>query len=182
MSSAATSAAASCYGRGQVRVRAFMSGGLGNPPHRGDLVPIPDDPKINGLGAFPICCWDARPPQSAAKVVLGTHKVLASGEGGWVFGVLCVCLGLRSASESPCSACLTPYTQTCPACLPVLLCLLYVVLLFRMLGFLRAHQRASGASSGKRVTTPASATAAPSQRAAAERRCARSEQSSRACL
>ena len=49
-------------------------------------------------------------------------------------------------------------------------------------GFLRAHQRASGASSGKRVTTPASATAAPSQRAAAERRCARSEQSSRACL
>ena len=45
----------------------------------------------------------------------------------------CVCLGLRSASESPCSACLTPYTQTCPACLPVLLCLLYVVLLFRML-------------------------------------------------
>ena len=46
----------------------------------------------------------------------------------------CVCLGLRSASESPCSACLTPYTQTCPACLPVLLCLLYVVLLFRMLG------------------------------------------------
>jgi hypothetical protein len=53
-------------------------------------VPIPDDPKINGLGAFPICCWDARPPQSAAKVVLGTHKVLASGEGGWVFGVLCV--------------------------------------------------------------------------------------------
>ena len=42
--------------------------------------------------------------------------------------------GLRSASESPCSACLTPYTQTCPACLPVLLCLLYVVLLFRMLG------------------------------------------------
>jgi hypothetical protein len=180
VSSAATSAAASCYGGGQVRGRAFMSGGLGNPPHRGDLVPIPDDPKINGLGAFPICCWDARPPQSAAKVVLGTHKVLASGEGGWVFGVLC--LGLRSASESPCSACLTPYTQTCPACLPVLLCLLYVVLLFRMLGFLRAHQRASGASSGKRVTTPASATAAPSQRAAAERRCARSEQSSRACL
>ena len=53
-------------------------------------MPIPDDPKINGLGAFPICCWDARPPQSAAKVVLGTHKVLASGEGGWVFGVLCV--------------------------------------------------------------------------------------------
>ena len=48
--------------------------------------------------------------------------------------------------------------------------------------FLRAHQRASGASSGKRVTTPASATVAPSQRAAAERRCARSEQSSRACL
>ena len=90
MSSAATSAAASCYGGGQVRGRAFMSGGLGNPPHRGDLVPIPDDPKINGLGAFPICCWDARPPQSAAKVVLGTHKVLASGEGGWVFGVLCV--------------------------------------------------------------------------------------------
>ena len=95
---------------------------------------------------------------------------------------LCPSGGLRSASESPCSACLTPYTQTCPACLPVLLCLLYVVLLFRMLGFLRAHQRASGASSGKRVTTPASATAAPSQRAAAERRCARSEQSSRACL
>ena len=90
MSSAATSAAASCYGGGQVRGRAFMSGGLGNPPHRGDLVPIPDDSKINGLGAFPICCWDARPPQSAAKVVLGTHKVLASGEGGWVFGVLCV--------------------------------------------------------------------------------------------
>ena len=92
------------------------------------------------------------------------------------------CGALRTPSESPCSACLTPYTQTCPACLPVLLCLLYVVLLFRMLGFLRAHQRASGASSGKRVTTPASATAAPSQRAAAERRCARSEQSSRACL
>ena len=47
---------------------------------------------------------------------------------------LCPSGGLRSASESPCSACLTPYTQTCPACLPVLLCLLYVVLLFRMLG------------------------------------------------
>ena len=46
---------------------------------------------------------------------------------------LCPSGGLRSASESPCSACLTPYTQTCPACLPVLLCLLYVVLLFRML-------------------------------------------------
>ena len=29
-------------------------------------------------------------PQSAGKVVLGTHKVLASGEGGWVFGVFCV--------------------------------------------------------------------------------------------
>ena len=53
-------------------------------------MPITDDSKINGLGAFLICCWDARPPQSAAKVVLGTHKVLASGEGGWVFGVLCV--------------------------------------------------------------------------------------------
>ena len=39
-----------------------------------------------------------------------------------------------------------------------------------LIRFLRAHQRASGASSGKRVTTPASATAAPSQRAAAERR------------
>ena len=49
-------------------------------------------------------------------------------------------------------------------------------------GFRRAHQRASGASSGKRVITPASATAAPFQRAAAERRCARPEQSSRACL
>ena len=49
---------------------------------------------------------------------------------------LCPSGGLRSASESPCSACLTPYTQTCPACLPVLLCLLYVVLLFRMLGAL----------------------------------------------
>ena len=47
---------------------------------------------------------------------------------------LCPSGGLRSASESPCSACLTPYTQTCPACLPVLVCLLYVVLLFRMLG------------------------------------------------
>ena len=46
---------------------------------------------------------------------------------------LCPSGGLRSASESPCSACLTPYTQTCPACLPVLLCLLYVVLLFRVL-------------------------------------------------
>ena len=51
-----------------------------------------------------------------------------------------------------------------------------------LLRFLRAHQRASGASSEERVTTPASATAAPSQRAAAECRCARSEQSSRACL
>ena len=48
--------------------------------------------------------------------------------------------------------------------------------------FLRAHQRASGASSRKRATTPASAKAAPSQRAAVERRCARSEQCSRACL
>ena len=53
-------------------------------------MPITDDSKINGLGAFPICCWDARPPQSAAKVVLGTHRALASGEGGWVFGVLFV--------------------------------------------------------------------------------------------
>ena len=58
----------------------------------------------------------------------------------------------------------------------------YLTLGFFGFRFLRAHQRASGASSGKRVTTPASATAAPSQRAAAERRCARSEQSSRACL
>ena len=46
---------------------------------------------------------------------------------------LCPSGGLRSASESPCSACLTPYTQTCPVCLPVLLCLLYVELLFRLL-------------------------------------------------
>ena len=45
---------------------------------------------------------------------------------------LCPSGGLRSASESPCSACLTPYTQTCPACLPVLLCLLSAVLLLRM--------------------------------------------------
>ena len=181
MSSAATSAAASCYGGGQVRGRAFMSGGLGNPPHRGDLVPIPNDPRSMGWEPFPS--------------VAGTHALLSQLRRSFSartrywpqvreVGCLgyCVCLGLRSASESPCSACLTPYTQTCPACLPVLLCLLYVVLLFRMLGFLRAHQRASGASSGKRVTTPASATAAPSQRAAAERRCARSEQSSRACL
>ena len=49
-------------------------------------------------------------------------------------------------------------------------------------GFLRAHQRASGARSGKRATTPVVATAVPSQRAAVERRCARSEKSSRACL
>ena len=41
--------------------------------------------------------------------------------------------------------------------------------------FLRSHERASGASSGERATTPASATTAPSQRAVAERRCARSE-------
>ena len=50
--------------------------------------------------------------------------------------------GFRSASECPCSACLTPYTQTCPTCLPVPLCLLSVVLLFRMLG------AASGAQGG----------------------------------
>ena len=51
--------------------------------------------------------------------------------------ILTTSKSIRSASESPCSACLTPYTQTCPACLPVLLCLLYVVLLFRMLAALR---------------------------------------------
>ena len=45
------------------------------------------------------------------------------------------------------------YTQTCPACLPVLLCLLYVVLLFRMLGpgrsgFAGAHVGAGEGGSG----------------------------------
>ena len=46
--------------------------------------------------------------------------------------------------------------------------------------FLRAHQRASGASSGKRITTPASATAAPSQRLNAQRRNAGAHGPSRA--
>ena len=36
-----------------------------------------------------------------------------------------------------------PYTQTCPACLPVLLCLLYVVLLFRVLAR-RSHASEEG--------------------------------------
>ena len=45
---------------------------------------------------------------------------------------LCPPGGLSSASESPCSTCLTTYTQACPACLPVPLCLLNVVLLFRV--------------------------------------------------
>ena len=57
---------------------------------------------------------------------------------------LCPSGGLRSASESPCSACLTPYTQTCPACLPVLLRLLYGVLLFRRLVFIELTLRPTG--------------------------------------
>ena len=96
-------------------------------------MPITGDSKINGLGAFLI-------------FFSGTHALLS--QLGRSFSArtrywpqvrevgclgYCVCLGLRSASESPCSACLTPYTQTCPACLPVLVCLLYVLLLLRML-------------------------------------------------
>ena len=46
------------------------------------------------------------------------------------FLFLCPSDGLRSASGSPCSAFLTPYTQTRPACLPVLLHLLFAVRAF----------------------------------------------------
>ena len=90
----------------------------------------------------------------------GYPEPSASEEGRWVFGV-CVCLG-GPAHKSVCFL----HADACPTHpdLPASVCqhaCISVVPFPRMLGVLRALQRASGASSGKRETTSAPPWAAP---------------------